>query len=250
MDKLIKDTLILLGLSAKEISFFEASFKLGPSTVGEIAKKARLERSTAYLISKTLVDKGLIQEDLKSYGQKLAAVEPKKLLTMLSARARSIQRKEMELEENLPSLQSLYTSSDFRPNARVYEGNNGLLAVWKDILEVQQEILIWTNQKTESLFFNGAKHEQFINERIKKGIRARTLTVSNEEGKFLLATDEASLRQTKLLSSSVDFSAETYIYGNKVAVLDYDKEIIGIIIESKSIAQAQKAIFELAWNSA
>jgi sugar-specific transcriptional regulator TrmB len=250
MDRLIRDTLNLLGLSSKEISFFEASFKLGPSTVNEIAKRARLERSTAYLISKSLVDKGLIQEDLKTYGQKLAAVEPRKLLTMLSARSRSIQRKEMELEENLPSLQSLYTSSDFRPNARVFQGTNGLLTVWKDILEVKQEILIWTNQQTESLFFHGTKHDQFIKERIKKGITARTLTVNNEAGRLLLHTDEVSLRQTKLLPESVDFSAETYIYGNKVAVLDYDKEIIGIVIESKSIAQAQKAIFELAWNSA
>lgn len=249
MENLIKETLALLGLTNKEIRFFESSFALGPATTNEIAKKARMQRSTAYLMANTLIEKRLVEHDAKSYGKKLVAIEPKKLLTMLSARQRSIRRKEMELEENLPSLQSLYSATDFRPTVKVFEGNNGLLAVWKDILEVKQEILLWTNQETETLFFNEAKHEQFINERIRKGITARTLTINNEAGKKLLKTDENSLRLTKILPDSVSFSAETYIYGNKVAVLDYDKEIVGVIIESKSIAAAQKAIFELTWNS-
>lgn len=249
MENLIKEALTLLGLSTKEIRFFEASFKLGPATTNEIGKKARLERSTAYLIASSLVDKRLLEHDAKSYGKKLVAIEPKKLLTMLSARQRSIRRKEMELEENLPSLQSLYSASDFRPAVKVYEGNGGLLSVWKDILSEKQEILLWTNQETETLFFNKARHTQFINERIRKGISVRTLAVNNKAGDALSKNDSEALRQTKLLPKDINFSAETYIYGDKVAVLDYDKEIIGIIIESKSIAAAQRAIFELTWNT-
>lgn len=248
MEKLIKDALVLLGLSAKEVSFFESSFKLGPATVNEIAKKARMQRSTAYLISTSLIEKGLIEHDLKGYGRKMVAIEPKKLLALLANRQRRIQRKEMEFEENLPSLQSLYSASDFRPNTRVFEGNNGLIAVWKDILEVKQEILIWTNQETETLFFNQERHNQFIKERINKEIPIRTLVVNNNKAKNLTKDDSISLRQTKILPKETEFKAETYIYGNKIAVLDYDKEIIGVIIESKSIAQAQRAIFELTWN--
>ena len=39
---------------------------------------------------------------------------------------------------------------------------------------------------------------------------------------------------------------EIDIYGNKVALLSFGKELIGTIIESKQIAEALKQIFDLA----
>jgi hypothetical protein len=76
----------------------------------------------------------------------------------------------------------------------------------------------------------------------------KVLTVTNTEGQLLLTSDAQSLRSTKLLPKETTFSAETYIYDNKVATLDYKKDIIGIIIESESIASSQKAVFEMMWK--
>lgn len=248
MEKLLQDVLINLGLSQKERRFFIACFKIGPASVPEIAKYARLERSTAYLIAKILIDQDLIEEDLKTYGKKLIAAEPKKLLRILSAKQRTIQRKEIELEEHLPDIESLYQASDIRPKVKVFEGNKGLLSVWKDILEKKQEILLWTNQQTETAFFNSYLHEKFIQERKRKEITIRVLAINNKEGKLLVNSDNQDLRKTKLLPKNINFSAETYIYGDKVAILDYKKDIIGVIIESKPIANTQKEIFELCWG--
>lgn len=248
MEKSLQNTLALLGLSTKEMKFFISNFKLGLATINEVAKHARLERSTAYLIAQGLIDKGFIEEDFKEYGKKIYAAEPKKLLRLVSAKQRNLRRNELELEDSLPDLQALYQASEIRPKVRVFQGNNGLLSIWEDILSQKEEILLWTNQETETLFFNEQRHKQFIKERVRKQIPIRVLAVDNEGGKALLTDDPTLLRKVKLLPKGVQFSAETYIYGNKIAILDYKKDIIGINIESEPITATQRAIFEMNWN--
>lgn len=249
MDKLIEDTLKLLGLNDKEIKFFKTCFKLGNPTVNEVIKEARLERSTGYLIVQELIDKDLIEENYRGYKKRLIAAEPKKLLGILSAKGRTLGRQEIELKEKLPDLQAIYKTSNIRPNVRVFDGVNGLLEVWQDILTSQSKILLWTNQETEKQFFTSFQHQKFIEERIKKNIQIDVLAINNQKGSDLAKDDKTSLRQTKLLPKDTTFSAETYIYDNKVAILDYKKDIIGIIIESEPIYNSQKAIFEMSWNS-
>lgn len=249
MEKSLERTLLLMGLSPKEIKFFLACFKIGPSSINEVAKSAKLERSTAYLIAQDLLSKGLLIEDLKSYGRKIATVEPKKLLSLIASKQRVLRRHELELEESLPELQALYQASEIRPKVRVYEGNSGLLEVWKDILSTKGEILVWTNQQTDTLVFGPQRHISFIDERVKKGIKARVLSVDNPEGRRLKKLDPQLLRETKILPKETNFTAETYIYGNKVAVLDYNKDIIGVITESGPISNSQREIFELTWKS-
>jgi HTH-type transcriptional regulator, sugar sensing transcriptional regulator len=249
MDKSLQSTLSLLGLTPKETKFYLSSFKLGPSSVNEIARDAKLERSTAYLIFQDLLDKGFIQEDHKSYGKKIFAVEPKDLIRMLGSKQRQLRRLELELEENLPELQALYQASEIRPKVRVFEGKSGLLNVWQDILSSKSEILLWTNQETETSIFPEEFHKRFIDERIKKNLPIKVLAVSNKKAEGLQKTDSKELRETKILPSGVNFSAETYIYNNKIAILDYKKDIIGVIIESEPMSNSHRAIFEMTWNS-
>jgi HTH-type transcriptional regulator, sugar sensing transcriptional regulator len=249
MDKILTDTLQLLELTQKEIQFFEACFALGSCTINEAVKKARLQRSTAYLLTDSLIQKGLLTEDYKNYRKILIAAEPKTLLRMLSSKQRIISRQEMELEERLPELQAIYQASETRPKVRVFEGNAGLISIMDDILLAKNEILLWSNQETESSFFTQAFHNKFIEIRKRKELAIRVLAVANDKGKLLKKFDHTTLRITKLLPISTSFSAETYIYGGKVAILDYKKDIIGIIIESEQIADAQKSIFELTWQS-
>jgi len=249
MEKIIKDTLLDLGLTEKEVLFFITNYSLGPSSINVIAKQAKIERSTAYLIAQEMINKGFIIEDFKQYNKSLTTIEPKTLLRMVAAKQRKIGRHELALKENLPDLQALYQASEIRPKVRTYEGRSGIIAVWKDILSVSQEVLLWTNQETETKFFTNEHHKLFIQERLRKTIPLRVLAVNNKKGAELIKIDKVSLRETKLLPKNISFSAETYIYGNKFAVIDYNKDSIGIVIESEPIIKAQRAIFEMTWKT-
>lgn len=249
MEKLLQNSLLLLGLTPKEIKFFLTCFAIGPASINEIKKEARLERSTAYLIAEELLKRGLIEEDFKNYKKTLRTIEPKDLLRMITARERVLGRTEIDLKEHLGELNSLYQASEIKPKVRVFQGIKGLFSVQEDILSSKSEILLWTNQETEHQFFTNAYHTNFIQTRIKKNIPIRVFAVNNPAGEKLQKSDNKSLRQTKFLPKEVIFSPETYIYENKIAILDYKKDIIGIIIESEPMAASQKAIFEMNWGA-
>lgn len=247
MDRVLVNCLLQLGCNEKHVKFYFANLELGAATLVEITKKARLQRSTAYVVAAEMVAKGLINEDHKTYKKLFTAAEPDFLLQKLESRQRQISRHAIALKQALPELRATHQTTTTRPRVRTFEGRDGLTAVWKDILSEQQEILLWTNQQTEGQVFGIGMHEQFIAERIKKQMMIRVLAVANKEGEALTRHDNSSLRQTRLLPVGVDFTSETYIYGNKVAVLDIGKNIFGVITENEQIAASQKAIFELVW---
>jgi len=66
----------------------------------------------------------------------------------------------------------------------------------------------------------------------------------------LVKTDKQNLRESRLLpKEKLDLAIEINIYDNKVMLASWEEDL-GIIIESEKIAQAQKQIFELAWETA
>jgi len=249
MEKTLTASLLLLGCDEKHIRFYRANLELGAAPLVEIAKKARLQRSTAYLIATEMVERGLANEDHKTYKKLFVAAEPDVILRKLEAKHRQIGRSTIQLKEVLPELRAAHQATTTRPRVRTFEGGAGLAAVWKDILAEQQEVLLWTNQQTEQLVFDAPTHELFIRERMAKQIPMRVLAVNNPQGETLLETDQHCLRQTKLLPAGTHFTCETYIYGNKIAVLDMGKTVFGVITENEQIAESQRAMFELTWQN-
>lgn len=250
MDKILINSLLRLGCNQKHIKFYQAVFILGPATLLEVAKKARLQRSTAYLIASELMEMGLIAEDHQAYKKRFIAAEPDYILQKLEARHRQLGRNNITLKEKLPELRATHQSTLIRPRVRTFSGKAGLVSVWKDIISEQQEILLWTNQDIERQFFGEDIHDLFIKERVEKRIPTRVLATNSQRAKDLQLTDGQNLRQTKILPPQATFTSETYIYGNKVAILDIGKDIFGVITENKQIADSNRNMFEFTWQSA
>ncbi len=216
MNKSLQKALQLLGLSPKESQFYELLLERGPQTANQLARLSNTKRSTAYLLVDTLLNK--------------------KLLT-----------KYLSLAKALPDLESIYSTYKFKPKIRVYQGESGLRTVWQDILTAKKETLIITNQQAEQKVFTRRQHDNFIEDRISHKIFAKVLALQNPEGERLKAGDPIFYRQTKLFNSD-NFTAETYIYNDKIAILDYDQDIIGITIQSLAIHQTYQSLFNSLWQ--
>lgn len=248
MNRALIRCLSQLGCNEKQIRFYMANLLLGAVPLSDIVHQARLQRSTGYLIASELLAMGLIEEDLKSYKKRYTAIEPDVLLRKLEAKHRKVGRDIIAFKEVLPALRAEHRATKTRPQVRTFEDKTGLVSVWRDILEEKQDVLLWSNQSTEQLIFGSDMHEQFIKERVEKQIPIRVLAVDNAPAQKLIQTDGDNLRQTKLLPKDVQFTGETYIYGNKVAVLDFGKKIFGVITENEQITESQRAIFNATWQ--
>jgi len=91
---------------------------------------------------------------------------------------------------------------------------------------------------------------RYYQRRAQKGISIRGIIPDNEYGKERARHDREEARQTALISEKEHyFSPEINMYDNKVMIASW-KEKLGIIIESKEIAEAMKSVYELAWKEA
>lgn len=247
IDKL-KSILIELGLTSNEVKFYLTSFALGESTLGALAKTAKIDRSSCYLAFESLKQKGLILEDFKKYSKRVLVESPRQILRQLKNRKRKLKRQEIDLQELMPELMAQYSQKNIKPTIRFYQGKSGFQQIQEDVLSSGKNILLLTNQTAEKKFFNFQAHQKFIKRRIKNKQKIKVLAIKDKYSSQLQKDDKNELRQIKFLSSRANFTAETYIYGCKVAMFAHKREFVGFIIESQEFAQAQRAIFKEIWG--
>lgn len=151
----------------------------------------------------------------------------------------------------LPELISIENSNETKPKIRFYEGIDGIKQVYAETLNIAQgeEILsIATAVEIYAYLENWVP--KLVAKRVKKGIKMRAIVEDSELAHKHKANDKAELRATRLVpSDKFPFKNEINIFGNKVMIASY-RDQMGIIIESKDVADTQRAFFELAWEGA
>jgi len=246
----IKKALNLLGLNTNAIKFYLASFKHGLASVGDIAKLIQLDRSSAYLALRQLEAKGLIEEEKNSKRKKICARPPQAILSRLRSESRKLRNQCLDIEDQLPELLAEYKEKDKQPVLQFFSGLDGLKQISDDILESDSnELLVFSNQKEEKRVFNKVDHQEFVKARMSKNIKVRVLSPDTKEAQNLRKQDTRSLRETRIIKQkNIPFTNEIYIYGNKIAMLEFVDEIQGFIVKSRAFHQAQKWIFEEIWE--
>lgn len=237
--------LINLGFSEKETLVYLALLELGKRTVTPIARKAGINRTTVYDILDSLSAKGLVSISGKQPLQEYLAESPGKIIKLLEEQLQKDQAAIMLAQNLVPQLKSMHNVSD-RPQVRFYEGRAGLEQVYEDTLSSHETILAYANVNE----MHAAMPDYFpkyYQRRTHKGINIRAIIPSNKAGLERVSKDKEEARESALVpEDKVYFSPEINIYDNKIMIASW-KEKLGIIIESKEIADAMKTIYELAW---
>lgn len=236
MEQELKD----FGLTDKEIKVYLALLNLGTALVQDIAKKAGTYRTYTYEVLKSLKEKGIVSYVIRSGKQYFEVAQPEKLINILK-------EKENKIKSILPNLKDIYKSSPEKPNVEIYEGKQGLKTILDDMIRTKKEILVYgtTKRQLELLSFY---FPNFIKRRVKSRIKTKVITERSKEALKISKAGKKELRTMRFLPKKIDLPTATNIYGNKVAILSLEKDIIGIIIENEAIAKTQRQVFELLWS--
>jgi sugar-specific transcriptional regulator TrmB len=233
------------GLDDKEAPLYLAGLQLGSAPASEYAKVSGLNRITAYNTLEDMVQRGHFTVVKKMRGKWYAPVAPEYLA--LEA------RKNVELlERTLPELRSLQGAQYRKPNVRFFEGWEGVRHVYEDTLTAGGELLNFANSGVVRDFWP-RYDEEYVAERVKRGIRLRGIAPDDQAGRRVHGEDTERLREIRLVSAKeFDFGNEINVYDHKVAICSFgsSKDIFGVIIESKEVAETQRQIFEMAWRYA
>jgi hypothetical protein len=159
-------------------------------------------------------------------------------------------------KELIPQLSSLMSTLAFKPKIRFYEGLEGIKSIFEDVLTTQGEVLGYTSLKGLIDLFPDY-FRQYCHKKIRNSIKTRYIAPAAAEGVDIIDEyfpkkyDPNLLEILMVNPKEFDFRNEIAIYGNKVAVMSLNPdELIGLLIESATVAQTMKSVFDLAWLGA
>ena len=232
-----------LGLSEKESQVYLSTLELGQSPASEIAENATMNRVTVYGLLEDLCIRGYIERSEIHGAKHYTAISPQILLEEAKARTNSF-------EESLPMLLMLQGSSEIKPHVRMFEGLEEVKKAYQITLSAQSEILNFANSNKIRAFWPNYQ-EEYISDRKAKGIWLRGLYPEDEDGREVQDQDEQEYRETRLIDHKY-FSAENEIkmFDNQVLIVSYTPQPFAILIESSTVYETQKQIFEMVWGFA
>lgn len=240
--------LIRFGIPEKEARVYIALLELGPSSVSEVAKRAKVPRTNTYHLLNALVAKGLVSFHEKTSKMVFSAEDPHRIVQMLKNKSEEYNRFHKEANELMPEFRSIYNKQDGKLRMRFFEGVEGVISAYEDTLTAQEEILGYASVEYQHNFFPGY-FPSYYTRRTKAGISVRCFLADTPETRRIKTLDKAHLRKTYLIPQRFAISPEINIYDNKVAIMSL-KEKFGAIIESKEVADAFRNVFELALERA
>ncbi len=89
----------------------------------------------------------------------------------------------------------------------------------------------------------------FLEKRLKKRIPIRSILRESPKAKGRKELGQEQLRKVRLISPSYEYHSLTAIWGNKFAMFSFKDEMMALVVESKELAQSQKVMFNLIWDS-
>lgn len=233
------EQLIKLGFSEGEAKIYTATLELGETSVAQISKKAKIERTTAYGFIESLKKRGYLTVSKSGKKTVYSANNPKRLKGELEERGRLI-------ETVLPELLSITNAIDTKPKVRFFDSREGIYDIYRETLDYpDSRMRMWMS----SPWYDDEKfwRDFYMPSRIGKKIHLRAIVPKTDESVPFVKEDIMSLRETRMTDGN-DIAADIMLYGMRnIAIISYE-ESTALVIESQKLFETLKMIFEAHWQ--
>jgi len=244
--KELEQSLEKLGFHEKKAAIYIALLEVGEGSVIDLAKKTGLKRTTVYNILPEMVQEGLVRTGVKKSHRFFFIENPNNL-------KQDYQDKIHLIDKILPELRAIHNVIPYKPRITFYEGVGGMKELYQDTLDSLHPgdtILSYTGFKDYYQFMSREYMDWYVEERVRRKIRIKMIVPNFPTTREILSQAQATLREIKVVPEDKwQFSADTEIYANKVALISHTENFMGVILESKEINQMQRMAFEIMWNA-
>ncbi|MDQ6985935.1 MAG: helix-turn-helix domain-containing protein [Candidatus Dojkabacteria bacterium] len=249
----LKTQLSQFDLSEGEVKVYLHLQTSGKSTPLEMSKKLKLSRTKVYRVIEKLLNKGLIIEKIEGHGKKYIAQRPSRFLEILSEKERELSLLQMSAPSIVNQLNSLAPQIDSKTQILHYRGVEGLKQV------------VWNTTKVDGTFRIyevGNSMDVFLSQEFAE--RVRLELSKNQKNKFRQLTNLKEIRNFTNVTEHVkqwegrhipqnklEIKVEIQIYNDCYAMYEYTKDEVFIVeIYNKELADMQKQVYDLIWESA
>jgi HTH-type transcriptional regulator, sugar sensing transcriptional regulator len=245
----IRPTLEQFDLSDKEIDIYLACLTLGESTIMPIARKVGLPRSTVLYALECLRNQGLISIAERNGRRIYLPLPPRTLLTLLKRKREALDEQIGLVEDSLPQLNQLFTSSPFEPKARIYRGQDELRQIYEEMLEAPVNEIWYVGDYSEIVEALGRQFmRNWVHRRAATGIKAKAIRIRTGEVADAEFAPKTFLRSVRYAPDTFESPSHIQVYGDIVVIITTAKESFGIVVTSRDYATTVKSWFRELWK--
>jgi sugar-specific transcriptional regulator TrmB len=235
----------ILELNEKEAKIYRAILRARRATVIELAKATNIKRTTVYHCLDALVEKGLINRIITDSHKYYYAEDPEESLKAM------VKEKEEAIKKLIPDLKSIFGTELYQPEIRLYRNTAGLRKMYEDVLNAKEKVARYYLSSTNLEELLGQNFvDDFVEKRIEKKIMSLALRSFEYKPEREKGTTHAKqFREVRFVPENIIIKPYICVYDDKVAMISTKDEKLGFIVQSHEFAEAQKAIFDMIWNS-
>ncbi len=240
-----------LGLSDGQCSVYSAVLMLGTSTINKIQEKTGIERRNIYDILNKLIEKGLISYMTEKGKRTYQCTHPNRILEEIENKRKSLN----ELEQQMPELKRLFSTSKPDIRADVYRGTDAMKALLDEIIESKESFWMGGNsfENYHAVPQNLITYwDHWMKRRVEKKHLMHDLVSYGTHLHGLEPTKHA--KQKEQLYKFCTLPKRMYvpmvivIFGNKVAQIVWGQQSFAFVLESEKIEKSFMKYFNHFWK--
>ncbi len=240
-----------IGITENEFSVYSAYLKYGESSAAEIARKIKMDKSSAYRAVENLEKLGLLIKDFKNRGTTYHAASPDVLKELYTSKKTQIDILVDELKkQNISNERSTYIT--------VEKGLGSLQFRMTESLDSKDK-LIREKFSDKFRYYDDQSHVNFIKsfakQRTSRNIKIIQLEDSdwkpNGPFKEIMTETEKYLKQVKRLPDDARLGENSLrIWDDTINIISEDElgEFIIITIKDKFVVRLMKDMYDFMWN--
>ncbi len=234
------------GLTETQVKAYRALVQKGPLTPPEVAEATDEKRSTIYMALDKMDKLGLVHSFNKERKLHYRAQSPVALKKIVEAQRKTVAKREQLLDNALPELMKSFYEYSEQPGVRFFVGKDEITKIYLDQVKNREPIyIIRPHANMDILDFEFMSEIRHMAR--KAGIKRYAITPDRVEApkNFKDSDPHMLLDRTWMKQDDYTVPVEWNAYGNKVAIMSFGDEAIGMIIDSPQIAEALRQLYRL-----
>jgi sugar-specific transcriptional regulator TrmB len=242
--------LIRFGLSKNEARLYLALRELHTAGVHELARRAHVNRGSAYKYVQSLAQRGLcsvFEQNRKTYCSLCAGNGFDMLIDQEESKIRGAEHLAHSFLSRVIQNIAPLKGGKYKPEIRYYEGVEGINVVYNEILEYKG-IFSYFHSSIFKIFPENIK--KFVKAVKKNHIVLKEIIDKADVSEQYVKNVNNRLHEVRFLPENISMEMDYFVYGDYLTFIDFNSELpVSIIIKHKDIAETARTLFHIVWNA-
>lgn len=240
------------GLTKAETAIYTILVKNSPATPPKLADIAGESRTNTYKLLDSLEEKGLVSRDDSQKKLRYWANNPSNLLENLKTQRAKVEAAEKRFQDSLPAMIDEYFKYSEQPSIRYFHGIDGVMNVYKDQIKTGRDLVQIYAPSLIDIIGREKSHllrNEFPKHNITQHVFFADAAPYAKPGEPSIPVAESDkimqITRTWLHEDDLREPVEWTIYGNKLSIVSFGVELVGMIIESPQITASFRELLGL-----